>query len=311
MYQKVIVFSGPPCSGKSTLAENLARRLNLPHLQMDQIRTILLPHSQHKKADREVAYRAMHLLTEQLILHDVSVILDATYGPSEQRQSLEALIYRTHAHLYLIECRVPPDVAVSRFASLRSNHPAVDLTEERVRVLTSNFPYFDKGLPLDTTLDLPMCLQRIEEYVACGSPIEANGRWSSDLTPLPTSHYSRHTGIRLTERSRRGARYSLFGIRVALLLPFGTGLLGILPILLKSFVVFLIPQVEQVPMVRQLLQLSWSNVLAWGAFWLAVAVVGGAIVPVLEYLGRSKKAKIAIATAGNTPRYDPVSDPRP
>lgn len=82
---KIIIFSGPPCSGKSTFASDISVRMGFPHLQMDEIRACLIPQSKQSKTDRDIAYRAMHLLADHLLQKGVTVILDATYGPYEHR----------------------------------------------------------------------------------------------------------------------------------------------------------------------------------------------------------------------------------
>ena len=63
----LIVFAGPPCAGKSTLAAEVARRRDLPVLSMDATRRRILPAAAHTRADRQVAYRAMHLAAELLL----------------------------------------------------------------------------------------------------------------------------------------------------------------------------------------------------------------------------------------------------
>ncbi len=86
----LIVFAGPPCSGKSTLAAELARRRGLPHLSMDATRQRILPGT-HTAADRRAAYRAMHWATELLAHAGASVILDAPYRLPEDREELARL----------------------------------------------------------------------------------------------------------------------------------------------------------------------------------------------------------------------------
>src|SRR3954447_6608285 len=85
---RLIVFSGPPCSGKSTLAAEVARRLSLPHLSMDATRRRILPDAPHTRADRQAAYRAMHWAAELLLDAGASAVLDAPYGHAEDRADL-------------------------------------------------------------------------------------------------------------------------------------------------------------------------------------------------------------------------------
>ena len=85
----LVVFSGPPCSGKTTLAAELARRRGWEHLSMDRTRQRILPGT-HTEADRHVAYRAMHWAAELLARAGRNVILDAPYRHPEDRDDLAA-----------------------------------------------------------------------------------------------------------------------------------------------------------------------------------------------------------------------------
>ena len=126
--RKLIVFSGPPCSGKSTLASKLSEETGFPYLQMDRVCDRLFSNSAHGPRQREVSYRAMHLTAEQLLARGQSVILDATYRHERHRLELQQITDGTRAALYFIQCKVTVETALLRFKT-RGGHPAVDLTE--------------------------------------------------------------------------------------------------------------------------------------------------------------------------------------
>jgi predicted kinase len=160
----LIVFAGPACSGKSTLAAEIARRHGWPHLSMDATRQRLMPHASHTRADREVAYRAMLFAAELLLDAGAGAVLDAPYGHPEDRASLARL---PTGKWKLVECRVSPEVAVERLRARGIPDPSrPDLTEERVARLNREYRYTGEGLLLDTC-ELPVeeCLARIEIYL--------------------------------------------------------------------------------------------------------------------------------------------------
>ena len=158
-----IVFAGPPCSGKSTLAAELARRRRIPHLQLDTTRARIMPDSPHTRADRAVAYRAIHFAAELLLTNGLSVILDAPYGHPEDREEVFCI---AGADLRLIECRVSPETAVKRFRARGPDPIRIDLTPERVDAMVRAAEYSGAGLLLDTNVLTPdECLQRIEAFV--------------------------------------------------------------------------------------------------------------------------------------------------
>lgn len=161
----LIVFAGPACSGKSTLAAEVARRRGLPHLSMDATRQRLMPAAAHTRADRQIAYRAMHFAAELLRAAGAGAVLDAPYGHAEDRAELARVAGDA---CRLIECRVPPETAVLR-ARARGIPDASrpDLTEERVAQLNREYRYTGEGLLLDTgKLSLEECLARIDQYLS-------------------------------------------------------------------------------------------------------------------------------------------------
>jgi len=147
---QLIAIAGPACSGKSTLAAELGRRLHLPHLEMDAVRRRLLPDAAHTRADRRVAYRAMHWAAELLLAAGAGVILDAPYGHAEDREELARVEATSGVAAQVIECRVSPAVAVARFRERGADAVRLDLTEELVERLVREHPYTGSGLLLDT-----------------------------------------------------------------------------------------------------------------------------------------------------------------
>jgi predicted kinase len=182
-----IVLAGPPCSGKTTIALELARCLELPHLSMDAVRARILPDAAHTRADRQVAYRAMHLAAELLLRAGAGAILDAPYGHAEDREELariaaatarrrsvvsrhaedrEELARIAGAELRLIECRVSPETAVRRFRARGPDPIRLDLTEELVFATARDYIYTHAGLLLDTdSLSLEECCSRAMAFL--------------------------------------------------------------------------------------------------------------------------------------------------
>lgn len=81
----VLVLSGPPCSGKSSVGRLLAadpsslgaRRI---HIEVDSIFSLLLSGSDRSKDDRMLAYDAAHLLARMLLTRGRTVVLECTYA---------------------------------------------------------------------------------------------------------------------------------------------------------------------------------------------------------------------------------------
>lgn len=174
---RLIVFCGPPCSGKSLLAGEIALRLGITHLQMDEARERLLPASRHGCQDIDTAYRAVRWMASLLLGLHHDVIVDSTYGRWEQRRALEEIACEARAPMLLIQCKVSEEIACSRFARRPVGHAAVDLTRERVALLVKGYPYCAEGLILDTGTRLSECASELAKYLADGGPVRL-GEWS-------------------------------------------------------------------------------------------------------------------------------------
>jgi predicted kinase len=131
---------------------------------MDATRRRILPGAAHTRADRQVAYRAMHLAAELLLGAGANAILDAPYGHQEDREELARIA--AGADVRLIECRVSPEAAVRRFRERGPDAVRLDLTEELVGRMVREFPYTRAGLVVDTEVQSQReCLERIESYL--------------------------------------------------------------------------------------------------------------------------------------------------
>lgn len=169
---RLIVLTGPPCSGKSTLAAQLATTVGGLVLDVDQIRLIVIPNSQQSQADRDIAYRCMHLVAEKLLeVGANTVLLTATYSRRDPRQWLRSLAESKSAQLCVLACQVSLEIAIARFRSREPGHPAVDLTEELVQRQVMDYPYGVANV-VDCSIPLHESVSKAERYVREGKAID-------------------------------------------------------------------------------------------------------------------------------------------
>ncbi|HEX4686938.1 MAG TPA: AAA family ATPase [Nocardioides sp.] len=157
----VLVLSGPPCSGKSTVGRVLAagasssrpRRL---HIEVDSLFDLLLPRSDRNRDDRMLAYDSAHLLARMFLERGTTAVLECTYARIEQRLSLvDALAGVPAAPLWVVECFVSPEEAVRRF---RRRSDATDLDESLLRERVQGFRYSEQALRLISSRSTPEAL---------------------------------------------------------------------------------------------------------------------------------------------------------
>src|SRR5262249_9577128 len=92
-----IWITGPPASGKSTLARAVAARLTTDGvapcvLELDAMRRVVTPSPSYSDAERDLVYRALVWLASTLVDAGVPVILDATAHRREWRDLARGVI---------------------------------------------------------------------------------------------------------------------------------------------------------------------------------------------------------------------------
>ena len=189
--KRIIVFSGPPCSGKSALGAKLSTTRSIPYLEVDAIRARILPNSRHTREDRMTAHRAMHLVAEVFLDLNMNVIASAAYDNVEERRDVEDLSARLSAPLFLVECRVTPQAAILRNARRRDQQAEHALPDARVLELVNTFPYYGRGLVVDSTEPLADCMAEIDDYLKASKPLVL-GKWSAGIPlPLPSMQHEK------------------------------------------------------------------------------------------------------------------------
>ena len=179
---QLIVLTGPPCSGKSTLAGQLAAIFGALVLDIDQIRQIVIPNSQQSQEHRDIAYRCLHLVSEKLLEAGANaIVLTATYTRRNTRQWLRSLADSKSAQVCILACHVSPEIAIARFRSRAPGHPAVDLTEDLVQRQVMDYPYGVANV-VECAIPLHESVAKAEYFVREGKAIDL-AEWVSQGAP--------------------------------------------------------------------------------------------------------------------------------
>lgn len=104
---KLIVFSGLPGTGKSTLAEAVGRHLGIPVFAKDWLEATLLRNALTPTGDKPlgyVGYELLSVLAERQLRLNQSVILDSVAGTRSIRDQWFQLAQNYQADWRVIEC---------------------------------------------------------------------------------------------------------------------------------------------------------------------------------------------------------------
>ena len=153
---QLIIFSGLPGSGKSSLAEVLGRKLGIPVFANDWLQAALKRSRLGHEADQKLGFAGYELLTtlaERQLMFGQSAILDSVASTEVVREQWRKLARKYEATWSVVEC-VCSDEAVhrQRLESRQRHIPGWDELEWREveRVRSYFAPWTDERLVVDT-----------------------------------------------------------------------------------------------------------------------------------------------------------------
>jgi predicted kinase len=181
--RRIVLVSGPPASGKTTIARPLAEALNFALLAKDDIKESLFTSMSGPPGDlafsRRIGDAAMHLLWA-LAPHCPEVVLEANFRTQTafERAQVTALIRLPGARLVEVFCRLPLEEAARRFAErarLERHHPAHALTEMSVEQLAVYSEPFALSPVIEIDTSLPLDVDALLGRVRAALEAESSG----------------------------------------------------------------------------------------------------------------------------------------
>jgi predicted kinase len=160
----LVLVTGLPATGKSTIAKNLARKLRGTLLRTDRIRRRLLEKPSYTQEEKELIYRVMFLISEYLLRSGVTVVLDGTFYLRSLRRQVYSLAGKAKSRLVIIECVCPEYVVRRRLERRAMRRSLSDADYEVYKKLKAEYePIRRRHIVVDTSKRLN---QNLEEIMA-------------------------------------------------------------------------------------------------------------------------------------------------
>jgi len=162
----LIIVSGPPASGKSTLGKQIAAGLGVPYISKDDLKEEL--YDSLGKIERalsgklgEASMRLMYVVAKQILESGNDVVIEANFYRGVSEKDISRIVAISDA--MMMHCTAPDDVLKQRYAE-RSDagerHPVHDdankVDDLETALEEGNYEPLDLGIPLiqvDTTND--------------------------------------------------------------------------------------------------------------------------------------------------------------
>lgn len=165
---KVIVVSGLPCIGKSTIAYELAKSYRIPVLSVDPIESAILESGFKRNFETGLAaYLVVKKLAQEQLNIELSVVIDAVSPVKEARDMWKEIAEKYTATLTIIECILDEKTHKTRVNARNRAMPGIpEVTWEFVeKVKDMYLPWKEDRLIIDTARDTKLNVESALEYI--------------------------------------------------------------------------------------------------------------------------------------------------
>ena len=161
----IIIICGLPGVGKTTLAKNLAPKINASILSSDKIRKELFPIPTYSTAELKTVYDVMIVTAKYLNDIGKNCILDATFNREDSRIEVKKRLGLDDRQFQIIECSCPEEIVISRLETRKDDYSDATIQVYQ-KMKNIREPVKTDHITVDTTQSPEKNAAKVAEFIS-------------------------------------------------------------------------------------------------------------------------------------------------
>ena len=155
----LIVITGLPGTGKTTIAESLAKEVDAVVFSTDKIRKMIFKKPVYNEEDKRIVYDELFSLTGKYLASGKNVILDGTFYTKTLRQRAKEVGKTFSENVYFVYCETPEELLKERIDKRKDKFSDADYSVYlKMKKIFEEFEddviIIDTSNPVNTNIDI-------------------------------------------------------------------------------------------------------------------------------------------------------------